>query len=56
MSIKLIKNKEAEEIRRQIVEDECAMLAKRIKRLRDRQEFMKKALELYAERAGKGCH
>lgn len=56
MSIKLTKNKEAEEIRRQIVEDECAMIAERIKRLKDRQELMKKALELYAERAGKGCH
>jgi cytochrome c553 len=56
MRIKATKNNEAEEIRRRLVEDECAMLAKHIKRLRDRQKSMKKALELYAERAGKGCH
>jgi len=56
MSIQLIKNKEEEEeIRRRIIEDECTMLARRIQRLQDRQELIKKALELHAERAGKGC-
>jgi hypothetical protein len=53
MSTKLTKNKEAEDLRRRLVEDECDMLTASIQRLQARQALIKKALQLHAERAGK---